>query len=99
VDTKSHAIVSGHVEPQVDAETWAVSLALAAEKTEFRIDGLAEDAARCYPASVALAEALLGVPFKPAIQKDNWHLSRQALDYRTPAEVYAMPESLQAKGT
>jgi hypothetical protein len=28
VDTRSLAIVSGHVEEQVDAETWAVSLAL-----------------------------------------------------------------------
>lgn len=90
VDTKSHAIVSGHVEPQVDAETWAVSLALDSEKTGGRIDGLVEDAARCYPASVALAEALLGAPFKLAIQKDNWHLSRQASQTARDADRIAL---------
>ena len=44
VDARSHAIVSGYVENGVDAETWAVSLALDQLRTGHRIVGLAEDA-------------------------------------------------------
>ena len=78
VDTHSHAIVSGHVEPQVDADSWAVSLALDVEKTGGKIAGLAEDAAAWFPLSVARTGALLGASFKPSIQKDTWHLMVQA---------------------
>ena len=90
VDTRSHAIVSGHVETQVDAETWAVSLALDADKTGGRIEGLAEDAAKWYPLSVSLAQALLGTPFNPDVQKDNWHLLRQARQTVRDAERIAL---------
>jgi len=78
VDTHSLSIVSGHVERRVEAETWAVSLALDAEKTGSKIAGLAEDAAAWYPPSVKRAEALVGPSFKVSIQKDVWHLLRQA---------------------
>jgi hypothetical protein len=77
-DTASHAIVSGHVETVVAAETWAVSLALDALKTGGRIEALVEDAAKFYPSSVRLAEELLGQPFRPDVRKDHWHLLRQA---------------------
>lgn len=78
VDTDSLAIVSGHVETRVDSETWGVSLALDVLKTGDKLDGLAEDGAKWYPRSIARAEALLGAPFAPMIQKDVWHLTRQA---------------------
>jgi hypothetical protein len=78
VDTASHAILSGHVVTEVDAETWALSLALDADKIGGRIEALAEDGAKCYPLSVRLVESLLGRPFRPDIRKDHWHLLRQA---------------------
>lgn len=78
VDTRSHMIVSGHVENQVDAATWGVSLALDALATGDKIVGLVEDAATWYGASVGHAAALLGTTFAPSVQKDHWHLLKQA---------------------
>ncbi len=78
VDTASYAILSGHVETEADAETWALSLALDAVKIGGRIEAIAEDGAKCYGLSVRLVESLLDSPFRPDVRKDHWHLLRQA---------------------
>ncbi len=90
VDTRSHAILSGHVEDQADAETWAVSLALDVHRTGGRIVGLAEDGAKCYPLSVRLVQDLVDAPFAPNIHKDHWHLLRQARRTARDAERIAL---------
>jgi hypothetical protein len=46
VEPRSYVVVSGHVEPGCDSETWGVSLALDQERG-LHIVGLAEDGARC----------------------------------------------------
>lgn len=78
VDAHSHAILSGHVEREVNAEVWAVSLALDSIRTGGRLAAVAEDAASWYPLSVTLAEELLGKAFHPTTLQDHWHLLRQA---------------------
>ena len=70
----SLAIVSGHVEDNVDAERWAVSLGLDQLKTGGAIQGLAEDAANWYPASLAGAASLVGTPWLMPVQKDVFHV-------------------------
>jgi len=78
VEPKSLAIISGHVEDGVDADRWAVSLALDQERTGHRLVGLAEDAAAWYPASVSAAAALTGTPYLMPVQKDHFHVLRRA---------------------
>jgi len=67
VEPRCQVIVSGYVEEGCDAERWGVALQIDHRTRGMRIVGLAEDAARYYPAS--LEEAELSVP----IQKDVWH--------------------------
>lgn len=78
VDTKSHAVVGGHVEDAVDAETWAVALAVAELQTGFKITGLTEDGGSWYPASISKAQELLDSPFRAVVQKDTWHVLTKA---------------------
>jgi hypothetical protein len=77
VEPRSYVIVSGHVETGCDSETWGVSLALDQERG-LRIIGLAEDGARCYPASLREAAALLEAEFSVPVQKDVWHIEDKA---------------------
>ncbi len=90
VDTRSHAIVSGHVENHVDAATWGVSLALDVLATGEKIVGLAEDGGSWYPASVGQAQGLLDAPFRPGVQKDVWHVLDKAAGVLRDAERIAL---------
>ena len=90
VDARSHAIVSGYVENGVDAETWAVSLALDQLRTGHRIVGLAEDAGAWFPASIGLAQAYLDAPCRLVVQKDVWHLLDKAWQSVRDAERIAL---------
>ena len=89
VDAKSHAIVRGHVENGVDAETWSVALALAEIQTDHKITGLAEDGGSWYAASIGQAQAMLNSPFRPPVQKDIWHLLNKAHQTLRDAERIA----------
>lgn len=97
VDTRSHAIVSGHVESKVDSEVWGISLALDVDKTGDKIVGLAEDAATWYPPSIAEAGAYLDTSFDPSIQKDNWHLMDQARHTVRDADRIALKQLAAAE--
>lgn len=68
VEPRHFVIVSGYVEASCDAATWGVALQLDHHTRGLQIQGLAEDAAKMYPAS--LREAELSVP----VQKDVWHI-------------------------
>jgi len=92
LDTQSLAIVGGHVETNVDADTWGVALALAEERTGGRIVALAEDGARYFPRSIDAACRLLDAPWGPTVQKDLWHL----LDHVGQAVVDAERSALAA---
>jgi hypothetical protein len=68
VEPRHFVIVSGYAEAGCDAATWGVALQLDHHTRGLQIQGLAEDAATMYPAS--LREAELSVP----VQKDVWHI-------------------------
>jgi hypothetical protein len=68
VEPRHFVIVSGYAEAGCDAATWGVALQLDHHTRGLQIQGLAEDAAKMYPAS--LREAELSVP----VQKDVWHI-------------------------
>jgi len=68
VEPRHCVIVSGYAEAGCDAATWGVALQLDHHTRGLQIQGLAEDAATLYPAS--LREAELSVP----VQKDVWHI-------------------------
>lgn len=68
VEPRHFVIVSGYVEASCDAATWGIALQLDHHTRGLQIQGLAEDAAKMYPAS--LREAELSVP----VQKDVWHI-------------------------
>lgn len=89
VDTQSLAILSGHVEQGADKESWGLSLALDAERTDHGILGLVEDAATYFPASVGVAKDLLNAGTGMAVQKDVWHLLRRAEQIVVDAERLA----------
>ena len=78
VEPRSYVILSGHVESRADSATWGVSLAIDQQTRGLRIIGLAEDAARYYPQSLTQAAALLEAEFSVPVQKDVWHVLRQA---------------------
>jgi hypothetical protein len=78
VEPRSYVIVSGYVEESFDGETWGVSLAIDQQTRGFRIIGLAEDAARCYPKSLKQAAKLLETEFSVPVQKDVWHILDKA---------------------
>lgn len=84
VEPRSQVIVSGYVEEGCDAERWGVALQIDHQTRGLRIVGLAEDAARYYPAS--LEEAELSVP----IQKDVWHPMAKAAQTVTDLERLAL---------
>lgn len=77
-------IVSGYVESGCDAATWGVALQLDAQTRGLQIVGLAEDAARMYPASLRAAE--LSVP----VQKDVWHIESNTGQAVTDLERLAL---------
>jgi len=72
IEPRHLVIVSGYVEEGCDAKTWGVALQLDAHTRGLTITGLAEDAARMYPASLREAELSLQV------QKDVWHIENTA---------------------
>ena len=72
VEPRHLVIVSGYVEEGCDAKTWGVALQLDAHTRGLTITGLAEDAAKMYPASLREAELSLQV------QKDVWHIENTA---------------------
>ena len=72
VEPRHFVIVSGYVEESCDAKTWGVALQLDAHTRGLTITGLAEDAAKMYPASLREAELSLQV------QKDVWHIENTA---------------------
>ena len=96
-EPKSLAVVSGHVEDGVDGDRWAVSLALDQDKTGHAIQGLAEDAATWYPASVKEAAALLGTPYLMPVQKDVYHVQSQARQTLTDLERTALDKLAAAE--
>ena len=84
VEPRCQVIVSGYVEEGCDAEHWGVALQIDHRTRGLRIVGLAEDAARYYPAS--LEEAELSVP----IQKDVWHPMAKAFQTVVDLERVAL---------
>ncbi len=78
VDPRSTAIVSGEVVERVDADTWALALADGAQVTDYRIEGVVEDAATHFAPSLEGARKLLDAPRGLTVQKDHWHLLRHA---------------------
>ena len=97
VDPKSLAIVSAHVEETVDADRWAVSLALDQDRTKGAIIGLAEDAANWYPASLVEAVALTGAPEVLPVQKDVFHVLSRARQTLTDLERTALAKLAAAE--
>ena len=97
VDPESLAIVSGHVEDGVDRDRWAVSLGLDQMKTGHSIIGLAEDAATWYPGSASDASAMLGTPYLAPVQKDHFHVLRQATQALLRSERRALAELRRAE--
>jgi len=84
VEPRHFVIVGGYVETGCDAATWGVALQLDAQTRGLQITGLAEDAARMYPASLRAAE--LSVP----VQKDVWHIERNTRQAVTDVERIAL---------
>ncbi len=84
VEPRHLVIVGGYVETGCDAATWGVALQLDAQTRGLQITGLAEDAARMYPASLRAAE--LSVP----VQKDVWHIEMQTGQAVTDLERIAL---------
>lgn len=84
VEPRRFVIVSGYVEESCNAKTWGVALQLDAHTRGLTITGLAEDAAKMYPAS--LREAELSVP----VQKDVWHIEDTAGQAVTDLERQAI---------
>jgi len=91
VEPRHFVIVSGYAEPHCDAETWGVALQLDHRTRGLQIVGLAEDAARMYPAS--LREAELSV----VVQKDVWHIEHKAGQVVTDMERRAVQALTQAE--
>jgi len=90
VDPRHFVLVSGYVESNCDAATWGVALQLDAQTRGLQIVGLAEDAARMYPASLRAAE--LSVP----VQKDVWHIEMNTGQAVTDLERLALRALQQA---
>jgi len=91
VEPRHFVIASGYVEPGCDAETWGVALQLDYHTRGLQIIGLAEDAARMYPAS--LRKAGLHV----VVQKDVWHIEHKAGQVVTDLERIALKALAQAE--
>lgn len=97
IDPRSLAIVSGHVEDGVDSDRWAVSLALDQIKTGGAILGLAEDAAKWYPASLAGSANLVGTPWLMPVQKDVFHVLHRSFQALIDVERIALSKLATAE--
>ena len=101
VDPVSLAIIHGEVVDKVDSDTWSLALADGVQRTSFRVEGLVEDAATHFPPSVDGALMLVDGFGRPPVQKDNWHLLREAGTVRREieADAWRALERAEAKAT
>lgn len=101
VDPVSLSIVHGEVVESVDGDAWALALAEGVQRTDYRVEGLVEDAATHFPPSVDDAMMLVDGVWRPPIQKDHWHLLRHAGRVQRQIECAALRalERAEAKAT
>jgi hypothetical protein len=84
LEPRHFVIVSGYAETGCDSETWGVALQLDHHTRGLQIKGLAEDAAKIYPASIREAELSVQV------QKDVWHIESNTGQAVTDLERIAL---------
>jgi len=101
VDPVSLSIVHGEVVESVDGDVWALALADGAQRTDYSVEGLVEDAATHFPSSVDGAMMLVDGVWRPPVQKDHWHLLRHAgrLLRQVEGEAMRALERAEAKAT
>jgi hypothetical protein len=91
VEPRHFVIASGYAESGCDSDTWGVALQLDHHTRGLQIIGLAEDAARMYPASLRKAGLNVGV------QKDVWHIEDKARQCVQDLERSALKALAQAE--
>lgn len=101
VDPVSLVIVHGEVVECVDGDAWSLALADGVQRTDYRIEGLVEDAATHFPPSVDGAMLLVDGVWRPPVQKDHWHLLRHTgrLLRRVEGQALRALERAEAKAT